>query len=995
MDWTVDQAGAALAALSGNTGWNANMANAIKFFRDTGSLSPNQPGYKTALRVIKSKDPMKDLGKDAEKWRHFAASILGIKVDGLDPVAVDRWAMRAAIGTGDEGLAGRAMTRMIGGVKGKTVVGDAYREAAKRAGISSEQMQAIVWMHTITPPEGAMWEDITKYIATKRWPWKDEVTFNGAAGAASLRGSSKGAAVGQPIVSQTYPKTPTWPFDGAALNYWEAPRVMEEAYGPGVEESYGPSSLFSDKVGLTEKQDVALRDYSRSSWTNKVMRGAEDLPGINKALSDLIAIRPNMSGAGGYRPGLVGETGVADAADLYGQIIGVATSKPNRGVDFTKLQGQEIAQIEQLKATLYGDKRRSAAEANANPVVPDPQEIIDQITLMLTQGGGAQGTLDLGRRVSGQDPTTQQVWEEIFHGFYQEARLRAAKTIRYQRQAKLIEEAIAKGPGLPRDMWVTRMLQAGDPSLAGKGKLSPANPGFSSTSVGIARSLMENPKAWERSPVFSDREIMQQILLRKGTPGVWMGGLEREFITPRMMQFLTYGSGVGKQVDMLNPMGQMIENWHPLLKKQQRVYGEGVFPEVMPDLNDIGLDPLMDLIRSLGLKKLGRDFNYVFEYDSPRGWQDLMAPAGDGGVSWPQSESDVAIDKLKMARGGHVRGPGSGTSDSIPALLSHGEFVVKADAVKKIGVQRLNAMNSIPRFAGGGLSLMPGLTPPVIPPGPLTDVTDPALADPALNNPPAPMETPAPPVSPMETAPAGPAPMENTGLPPAPGAPDPNAQANDPLSSVPDLNKIISDNPDAAAAAEDILGNPIPVIGGGSSSGVVEPQAINPRAKLGSAPTGASHINPALEGGIRAGIATIGNIAKLAAKGAAGPEAAAISAAGQAAGSAIGGATGVQLPGGGDPISAVIDVGTQVATDLSVGAANVISSLLVGTVTPSQTGQGYGAPLLPQRDAQPSGSQFQSIHNGDVVTNNLSEYSRMEERKRAQREAPFMNRTGR
>jgi hypothetical protein len=788
--------------------------------------------------------------------------------------------------------------------------------------------------------------------------------------------ASMGAGVGQPIVSQTYPKIPTWPFDGAALNYCEAPRVMEEAYGPGVEESYGPSSLFSDKVGLTEKQDVALRDYSRSSWTNKVMRGAEDLPGINKALSDLIAIRPNMSGAGGFRRGLLGETGVGDAADLYGQIIGVPTSKPYRGVDFTKLQRQGIAQIEQLKAMLYGDKRRSAAEANANPVVPDPQEIIEQITLMLTRGGGEQGTLDLGGRASGQDPTTQQIWEEIFHGFYKESRLRAAKTIRYQRQARLIEEAIAKGPGLPRDMWVTRMLEAGDPSLAGKGELSTANPGFSSTSVGISRSLMENPKAWERSPVFSDREIMQQILLRKGTPGVWMGGLEREFITPRMMQFLTYGSSVGKQVEMLNPTGQVIENWHPLLKRQQRVYGEGVFPEVMPDLNDIGLDPLMDLIRSLGLKKLGRDFNYVFEYESPRGWQDLMAPAGGGGVSWPQSESDVEIDKLKMARGGHVRGPGSGTSDSIPAMLSHGEFVVKADAVKKIGVQRLNAMNSIPRlarFAEGGLNLIPGLTPP--PKIPITDVTDPALADPALGTPGAPMEVPT-----------VPAPMETTGLPPSPDAPDPNALANDPLSSVPDLNRTI--DPDAAAKAGEILGRPVPVIGGSSSAGIVEPQAINPRAKLQSAPTGASHVNPALAKGISGAIGAIGALAKTAAKAAV-PELAAVS----AIGGAVGGASGIPLPGGGDPVAAGIDLATQVASDLSVGAANVISSLLVGTVTPSQTGQGYGAPMLPQREAQPSGNNFQSIHNGDVVTNNLSEYSRMEERKKAQREAPFMNRT--
>lgn len=42
-----------------------------------------------------------------------------------------------------------------------------------------------------------------------------------------------------------------------------------------------------------------------------------------------------------------------------------------------------------------------------------------------------------------------------------------------------------------------------------------------------------------------------------------------------------------------------------------------------------------------------------------------------------------------LARGGHVRGPGTGTSDSIPAMLSDGEFVMPADTVRKVGVRRL------------------------------------------------------------------------------------------------------------------------------------------------------------------------------------------------------------------------------------------------------------------------------------------------------------------
>lgn len=58
-----------------------------------------------------------------------------------------------------------------------------------------------------------------------------------------------------------------------------------------------------------------------------------------------------------------------------------------------------------------------------------------------------------------------------------------------------------------------------------------------------------------------------------------------------------------------------------------------------------------------------------------------------------------------FARGGYVSGPGSSTSDSIAAWLSRGEFVVKADAVRKWGVGFFQSLNSLrmPGFADGGL----------------------------------------------------------------------------------------------------------------------------------------------------------------------------------------------------------------------------------------------------------------------------------------------------
>ena len=60
--------------------------------------------------------------------------------------------------------------------------------------------------------------------------------------------------------------------------------------------------------------------------------------------------------------------------------------------------------------------------------------------------------------------------------------------------------------------------------------------------------------------------------------------------------------------------------------------------------------------------------------------------------------------KVKLrAGGGYITGPGSSTSDSIPAMLSNGEYVIRAAAVRKIGLPTLNALNSGRyHFADGG-----------------------------------------------------------------------------------------------------------------------------------------------------------------------------------------------------------------------------------------------------------------------------------------------------
>src|SRR5581483_2907399 len=74
------------------------------------------------------------------------------------------------------------------------------------------------------------------------------------------------------------------------------------------------------------------------------------------------------------------------------------------------------------------------------------------------------------------------------------------------------------------------------------------------------------------------------------------------------------------------------------------------------------------------------------------------------------AQQEAASDGGGFARGGLVFGAGTATSDSIPAWLSNGEFVVRAAAVRKYGLSLFDALNrmrvdagAFQRFAKGGI----------------------------------------------------------------------------------------------------------------------------------------------------------------------------------------------------------------------------------------------------------------------------------------------------
>lgn len=62
---------------------------------------------------------------------------------------------------------------------------------------------------------------------------------------------------------------------------------------------------------------------------------------------------------------------------------------------------------------------------------------------------------------------------------------------------------------------------------------------------------------------------------------------------------------------------------------------------------------------------------------------------------------DSSATGYNRATGGPIFGPGTATSDSIPAWLSNGEYVIRAAAVDKYGLGLMHQINAM-RFADGG-----------------------------------------------------------------------------------------------------------------------------------------------------------------------------------------------------------------------------------------------------------------------------------------------------
>jgi TP901 family phage tail tape measure protein len=115
-----------------------------------------------------------------------------------------------------------------------------------------------------------------------------------------------------------------------------------------------------------------------------------------------------------------------------------------------------------------------------------------------------------------------------------------------------------------------------------------------------------------------------------------------------------------------------------------------------------------DFIKASMLKQEAANVEDQFNRETEIRKEDAKIEALKAQVARLEEQARKKSEKpvKKKAAGGYIAGSGTGTSDSIPALLSNGEYVIKASAVGKYGKDFLDDVNA-KRFAKGGMAGAP------------------------------------------------------------------------------------------------------------------------------------------------------------------------------------------------------------------------------------------------------------------------------------------------
>ena len=166
-------------------------------------------------------------------------------------------------------------------------------------------------------------------------------------------------------------------------------------------------------------------------------------------------------------------------------------------------------------------------------------------------------------------------------------------------------------------------------------------------------------------------------------------------LTPEAITDFFKNKGLTLTDTQLKAVGETVNP--DFLRKYGPLFAGGTFVADAAGLMDVPeMDPLTDAYGGLTGQKLIDMYPSQYTLSAPGAYIAPSMAAADGG----------GIDTSKVPRrNGKISGPGTETSDDIPAMLSDGEFVMTARAVRGAGngsreAGMRNMYNMMSRFEG-------------------------------------------------------------------------------------------------------------------------------------------------------------------------------------------------------------------------------------------------------------------------------------------------------
>jgi len=200
---------------------------------------------------------------------------------------------------------------------------------------------------------------------------------------------------------------------------------------------------------------------------------------------------------------------------------------------------------------------------------------------------------------------------------------------------------------------------------------------------------------------------------------------------------MSMGQQIMRQTDSVGTFGEAgssISTSQATPEQRKQLFADMGMPSmelwdgsVVPNFGKMGADSFMQGIQMVreGMAdhpdkiKILDDFMATNPYAQPEKLQNMINRVVPG--STEQVLGDLGDDISAKAKGFNKGGkvPGSGTGDTVPAMLTPGEFVMSKGAVDQIGVDKLMEINAagggtnqpkLMKFAGGGM--VPGIDAP-------------------------------------------------------------------------------------------------------------------------------------------------------------------------------------------------------------------------------------------------------------------------------------------